>query len=482
MRRSRFSRIFLLVFLIGQSVLLSGCGSSQISNYTVDLQVWGVFDDSDAYLPAFGTWQKINPFVGKIDYKKFAVDTYKQDLLNALAAGNGPDIFMIRNSWLPEFQDKVTPVPDGLVDARAFNDAFVDVASQDCFGSDGKMYAVPLSVDSLALYYNRDLFNAAGINSPPTTWEELQQDASRLTAIDAFGTVVTAGASLGGWDSTPSRLGNINRASDVFLALVAQRGGLPTAASHVDFNGNAVRSAMDFYLQFSSARSSAYSWNPSLHNSLDAFAEGRLAMTVNYSWQYPVFKRKNAKLNIATAPLPQFSGSTGSQVANFANYWIYVVAKNTQNRGTAIPGPNAPATLATANPAKFNAVRILEAWQFLKFLAFPNGGTVTLTSGVTGKTKDFPMTLDPAKDYMVRTQKPAARRDLIALQKTDPIYGPFAGGNLIARSWQQKDPESVEGIINDGLAQIVTGMSTPNDGLRSIETRLTPFQNANNFQ
>ena len=115
-------------------MLLSGCGSSQISNYTVDLQVWGVFDDSDAYLPAFGTWQKINPFVGKIDYKKFAVDTYKQDLLNALAAGNGPDIFMIRNSWLPEFQDKVTPVPDGLVDARAFNDAFVDVASQDCFG------------------------------------------------------------------------------------------------------------------------------------------------------------------------------------------------------------------------------------------------------------------------------------------------------------------------------------------------------------
>ena len=482
MRHSRLPRIFLAILLVGQGALLAGCGSSQISNYTVDLQVWGVFDDSDAYSPAFGAWQKIDPFAGKIEYKKFSVDTYKQDLLNALAAGNGPDIFMIRNSWLPEFQDKVTPVPDGIIDNRVFHDTFVDVASQDCFGSDGKMYAVPLSVDSLALYYNKDLFNAAGINTPPATWEELQQDASRLTTVDAFGTIVTAGVSLGGWDSTPSHPGNINRSSDVLLALIAQKGGLPAAASHVDFNSNAVNSAADYYLQFSSGRSAAYSWNPALHNSLDAFAEGRLAMTINYSWQYPVFKRKNAKLNMATAPLPQFAGNTGAQVANFANYWTYVVVKNTQNRGVAPTTPNAPATLATADPIKFNAVRILEAWQFLKFLAFPNNGTVTLVSGATGQTKDFPVTLDPGKDYMVRTQKPAARRDLIALQKTDPVYGPFSEGNLIARTWYQKDPETVEGIINDGLAQIVTGATTQNDGLRSVETRLTPFQNANNLQ
>jgi multiple sugar transport system substrate-binding protein len=479
MKKKTLIRGFIGIMLLGQVAALSGCsfkGSTGIA-YKTDLEVWGVFDDSDAYSTIFTTWEKTDPFVGRMEYRKFSVDTYKQDLLDALASGNGPDIFMIRNSWMPAFADKVVPMPAGLLDVRQYQAQMVDVAVNDNVTADGKIYGIPLSVDSLALFYNKDLFNAAGITQPPTTWEQLQTDAARLTNIDANGNITTSGVSLGGWDKTSSRNGNINRATDVFLAMVCQLGGLKSqngGLETIDFNGNATRQALAFYSGFSSGRSPSYSWNPTMHQSLDAFSEGHLAMTINYSWQYPVFKRKNAKLNIGVAPLPQFA--TGGQTVNFANYWTYVVAKNTSNKVIAADKQSQKPSLVTADPVKYNEVRILEAWEFLKFLTFPNNGTVTIVSGGTGATKDVPVSMDPAKDYLTRTQKPAARRDLIELQKSDPILGAFAVGNLIDRSWYQRDPETVEGFLNESLSSLILGEATLFDGLQNLDARLRSFQ------
>ena len=47
-------------------------------------QVWGIFDDSDAYNEVFGEYRKINPYIGEISYRKLPLETYKDDLLNAL--------------------------------------------------------------------------------------------------------------------------------------------------------------------------------------------------------------------------------------------------------------------------------------------------------------------------------------------------------------------------------------------------------------
>ena len=43
------------------------------------------------------------------------VDSYENDLRDALAAGNGPDVFLIHNSWLTKHQDKLSPAPDSVL-------------------------------------------------------------------------------------------------------------------------------------------------------------------------------------------------------------------------------------------------------------------------------------------------------------------------------------------------------------------------------
>ena len=459
---SFFRKYFLMTFLVLGALSLSGCGfkTTAPEGYQVDLEVWGTFDDSDAYADLFGEYRKINPYVHSITYRKLPVETYKEDLLNALAAGKGPDIFMIRNAWRGAFEDKTAPAPDILMNEKQYRDTFVDVASSDFIGKDNKIYGVPLSVDSLALYYNKDIFNAAGIAKPPATWEELLTDVSRLNRIDRLGNVTESGIALG-------TAYNINRSTDILTALMLQLGSGITDQSQarIDFSDDRSQKALEFYAQFARIGSSFYSWNPRLHYSLDAFYEGTLGMMVNYSWQYATIRQKNAKLNIGIAPLPQFAGTTPS---NFANYWGYAVAKNKEYQP-----PQGQAANVAVDLQKQNFLRVHEAWQLLKFLTFPQQNkTVTLLNGISGTSKAFPVSIDPAEAYLKKTMKPAARRDLVEQQKNDIVLAPFVAGNLIAKNWYQGNPEAVETIFGEMIDSVNRGEKNSYDALSTAANRV----------
>lgn len=452
----KIQKIFGVLLIITSIFTLSGCGlRDNSSQYTVTLEVWGVFDDSDVYESALAKYQEINPHV-KIEYKKFNIDTYKQDIIEAMAAGNGPDIFMVRNSWIPSFQDKIIEAPDTLaIDERSFRNAFVDVVADDFISADKKVYSVPLSVDSLGLYYNKDLFNAAGILNPPKTWDEFNQDVALLSKVDGFGNVVQSGAAMG-------TAYNINRSTDILSALMFQKGDVFNniqEASDIKW-GNA-KSVFDFYTQYTNTSSVLYSWNPRMHYSIDAFYEGQTAMMINYSWQYATLKKKNAKLNIATAPLPQFSSNAP---ANYANYWGYVVAKNKQF------GPE------VTDIATQNKIRVFESWQLLKYMTFPNNGKFIFQNALSGNTLEVALTSDFAKDYVEKTGKPAARRDLIEKQKTDVVLGPFAEGNIIAKNWQQTNPEAIEGILAEMIDSVNRGESATDSALRVAGERISRIE------
>jgi ABC-type glycerol-3-phosphate transport system substrate-binding protein len=117
-------------------------------------------------------------------------------------------------------------------------------------------------------------------------------------------------------------------------------------------------------------------------------------------------------------------------------------------------------------------VRTYEAWQFLKYLTFKNNGNVTLFNSLNGNQAVFPVKNDPAETYLIDTGKPAARRDLIEKQKNDPILGPFAYGNLIARSWYQWNPEETEKILAEAINSVNLGKSTLYEALNLAVNRV----------
>lgn len=458
----------LLVFLVVP--IFSGCGT-QDQGYSVNLEIWGPIDESIVYNDVINKYKSVNPYVGEIKYRKFSFETYRQELIDALASGQGPDIFLINNTWLPSFENKLEPAPLPIIGEQEMSSNFPDVVSSD-FMDEGKTYAVPLSVDSLQLYYNKDIFNNAGITTPPKTWQEFNNDVQALTKIDGVGNIVRSGASIG-------TAQNVSRATDILGALMLQNGvELPTRKGMlaridqgvIGQDGNVVQAgeqALGYYTQFarvsmiSNISNPLYSWNNRQNNSVEAFSAGNVAMMAGYSWHAKEIKSRNPKLNFGVVAIPQ---ANTNKPLTIASYWGYAVSKNKLN----VSGQQQGVSVSPVS----NGVRTHEAWQFLKFLTLKNSGTVRLYNGITKNSKDFPISYDPALEYLKKTGQPAARRDLIDLQKTDSALGVFATGNLIARSWYQADPDSIEKIFSEGIDSVVRGDSSLHQSLALMSNRI----------
>lgn len=452
------------IILVG-IMLLSGCGCKQVNpkQYNLKLEIWGLFDNQEAWKDVIENYKKINPNISDVRYKKLAVDTYKKDMLDALASGQGPDIFLIGNNWLPSFKDKIIPVPPGILSEQKFRNDFVDVVAAD-FLDKGQIYAVPLFVDSIALYYNKDLFNEAGITAPPANWNDFMDDVRKLTRVDNQGNILRSGAAIG-------TAQNINRSTDILNLLMMQNGTamvdpvskraiFDQVARDGDQSIFPGENALKFYAQFAKVGSSIYCWNPRMHYSIDAFSEGATAMMFNYSWQMAAVDAKAPKLNYAVAPVPQLPNMPA---VNYANYWGFAVAKNKATD--------------PRQPQITNDIRAAESWKFLAFLTTRPTSAINISTNVAGQQKTTAANFDPALNYLQKTQKPAARRDLVEAQKTDARLGVFAAQNLVAKSWYESDPEAIENIFAQMIDAVNRGASTPADAIRAAAQQISNLMN-----
>lgn len=450
-----------IVIMLFSFLILSGCGCKETNpkQYKISLEVWGFDDNSDDFAEIFENYKKVDSNIESIEYKKLSADTYKKELIEAMAAGQGPDIFLVHNTWLPDFSDKLTPAPAEILGEQKFEKDFVDVAADD-FVKDGQVYAVPLSVDSLGLYYNKDLFNAASITSPPKNWTAFLSNSEKLTRVESNGQISRSGVALG-------TAYNINRSTDILNMLMLQSKTKMTAndgSASFDqsqlIDGKMIspgENALTFYSDFARSGSGKYSWNRNMHYSIDAFSEGNLAMMFNYSWHIKTIESKSPKLNFAVASIPQFS--EGIPV-NYANYWAYGVAKNRTSEKN------------SSNVT--NDIRIRKAWEFLFYLATKPEKPIQIQSNVAGttKVKVTNSNYDPASVYAQKTGKPAARRDLVEIQKTDPEIGVFAESNLTAKSWKQVDSEAIESIFLEMIDQVNRGQTTVHEALKTAAARV----------
>lgn len=444
----------LLAFIVIPVIFLSGCGGSATKSsgpagvVPAKMEIWDLYGDSSLLKGIFGAFSEINPNAVSLRYRKLTIGEYKQALIEAMASRQEPDIFLIHNTWLPYFKDKLAPVPKNIFNEQELRSTFPDVVADD-FMDEGNIYALPLSIDSMALFYNKDFFNAKGFTVPPATWEEFNDYVKTFTSVDNYGNIAQSGAAIG-------TAYNINRSTDILGMLMLQnkvkmnndRSRDVTFNDPVFISGESVAAgekALEYYTQFARSNSSLYTWNTLSHWSIDSFAEGKTAMILSYSWNYEAIKNKNAKLNFAVAPVPQ---AYPAEPVNYANYWAFAVGKNKDK----------------------NVIH--EAWQFLRFLTAKNNGQVKLVDPVSGVARYVPLDMDPARVYVDDKKVPAARVDIIEEQKNDFVLGPFSTGNLVAKSWFQREPEKSEAILAEAINSINIGSATPRDALDVAVNRI----------
>jgi multiple sugar transport system substrate-binding protein len=111
-------------------------------------------------------------------------DVFFQKLLPSIAAGKGPDLMAMDSVQLPQYASRgvLAPLDDWYDEPTNEADNLVQSAV-DGTRWDGKSYGVPMNFTTLLLYWNKDMFKAAGLDpeSPPKDWAEFQADAKKLT-------------------------------------------------------------------------------------------------------------------------------------------------------------------------------------------------------------------------------------------------------------------------------------------------------------
>src|SRR3989339_152739 len=109
----RFFPLFLLfIFLITSG---AGCGGSsaaeEAANMPVKLTLWRVFDDDETMGEIMSAYRAIHPNVS-FEYRELRFDDYEDELIRALAEGNGPDIFSLHNTWIGKYDNLISPMPE----------------------------------------------------------------------------------------------------------------------------------------------------------------------------------------------------------------------------------------------------------------------------------------------------------------------------------------------------------------------------------
>lgn len=399
----------------------------------ITLEFWNVFEDTDVYQPLIDQFEASRPNV-TIVYRKKLFSSYERDLENAFAPGGGPDIFAIHNTWLPIQKSNIAPIPSLQFTLAQLREDFPDVVQFD-FVNEGNIYALPLFVDTLALFYNSAYFENTNLLSPPETWDEFTEYVQILRTTNDIGKIDLAGAAIG-------TAGNINRSTDILGLLMLQTGARMTndSRTRATFDDLVFRDgvqfepgkdALEFYTSFADPVSEFYTWNNNMPNSIDAFSNGDAAMMFSYSYTIPVLRRTNRYLEFAVAPAPHPTDQ--QEQISYANYWGLTVSQNSPN--------------------------VELAWEFILFL----------------------LEEENAKEYLQKVERPTSLKKLIFWQESvlagegNTTLLPFVDQILSARSWYQGDSTQTERAIMKMIDGVVDGTLEIEEALRSVAQEVTTF-------
>lgn len=138
-----------------------------------------------------------NPGV-RIEFNTIDWSVGRETILASVEDGNPPDIAMIGARWVPELVslNLIQPL-DRFIDDD-FRDRFIPAIINEGAVYQGRTFGLPVATSTRALYYNQDLFEAAGLTNPPSTWDELLQAGTAINTLgnDTYGFGLQGGGGL----------------------------------------------------------------------------------------------------------------------------------------------------------------------------------------------------------------------------------------------------------------------------------------------
>ncbi|MBI5045459.1 MAG: extracellular solute-binding protein [Candidatus Niyogibacteria bacterium] len=353
--------------------------------------------------------------------------SYENEIINSLAAGTAPEVWLLPEHLILKHKDKIAAIPFSSYPERTFVDTFIDAGKlymeKNAENGTGQILGLPVAVDPIVLYWNKDLLASSGLSQPPKTWDEFITHAQAATKLDAQGQIIRSGAALGSFN-------NIKNAKDLISLLILQSGNpiIDPATRKVALKDNAkltinpTESAIRFFNDFANTRKVTYSWNRNLPDAFDAFVSQKLAMYFGFASENQKILRTNPHLNFDVAEVPQIKDAPLE--ATFGKMEAAVISK--------------PAAKSAA------------AFQLIYYLS------------------SYPA----QKKIQNATLMPSVRRDVLAEPTDNIILDVFTRSAIKTKSWLDPDTEKTYGIFKNMVESTASGVDSLTGAVQNAQNQL----------
>lgn len=356
-----------------------------------------------------------------VKYVQKFPETFDKDLLQALAAGAGPDIFFIPDNLTYSYNDKIFTIPYTSYPISAFKNNFAGAG--DVFLTGKGILAFPIAIDPLMMYYNRSMLDSNGVVYPPKYWDDLASFVPSLTKKDDLGKVVKSAFALGQYS-------NVLHAKDILATIfmqtgspiVAEKDGLFTSALNNSFGKYNLGSILQFYTNFADSLKDVYSWNKSLPNSRDAFSSENLAFYFGFASELQTLVNKNPNQNFLVASIPQIKNA------------------NTKLTSARVTG--------------------------IAISSFSKNFTTAIVAASLMATEDF------ASQFVKVLNVAPARRDLLKTVPGDIFSPAFYTSALYARSWLDPSPVDTDEIFRGMIDRVLSNNMSPDNAVSDADSKL----------
>ncbi len=311
----------------------------------------------------------------KVNYEVIT-DQYSDVIKTRLIGDAAPDIFYLDTLEAPLLMHRGVLEPLDRYIPPEFNLGDFQPAMLNAFKSEGKLYGLPKDFSTLALYYNTEYFEQAGLKEPPKTWAQLQEYSEKLTVRRSRDRRIQRY----GYGMVPE----LTRQAFVIRAFGGQfvdRKGFAAFA-----HPKALKGLTPVIEQYQQARTAGIPSDTGASNLSEMFGQGKAAMVLDGNWAIPYLQETFPNLKFAIAPVPTINGKKGTMAFTVA----YVMNKQSTHKD--------------------------EAWELISYLTGKEGMKAWANGGLILPTR---------KSLLVQLG-----------YVNNPLYAPFVTGTEDATLWQ----------------------------------------------
>ncbi|MEK7510914.1 MAG: extracellular solute-binding protein [Patescibacteria group bacterium] len=412
--------VFGLAALIGLVVFASFQGFGRTDKDVGSVTIWGTLPQRDLEV-AMNEFKRLHKEYALVTYVERPAATFDTDIANAIASGTGPDLILLQQEHLAAERARLSVIPFSSISERDYRDVYLPAFS--IFLTADGSYGIPLLVDPIVLYYNKDALASAGVATPPRTWEAVTGLTPTLTRSTDAGTITRSAIALGGYDNVMNAHAIISLLFFQSGQSIVEGGRAALSRGGESYGVSTAESALNFYSDFANPSKTTYTWNRSLPTSRLMFATGDLVFYLGFASERDAIVATNPNLAFDMAAVPQ--PGTASTRSTYGRIYALAVPKASKN-------PNGAYEVA---------------------LALTQSDVLPLIARGAGMAPGVRSLLIPATTDLY-----------------EPVYYPEA---LVARGWLSPAPATLDAIFAAMIGNVTSGRMNTKEALTTADQALT---------